>query len=334
MYPPSSSAGPAPGASGPSRGPAPVPPFGEPEREQAVALLGLAIAEDLPAGDPTSDALFPDQPATFRDGSPRGGLGVVAEIVAREEGVLAGTPVVVELFRALDPRVEVEGLRAEGERLATEAVILRLRGPAGAVLRGERIALNFLQKLCGMATCAADWAELVGSTGVTLLDTRKTTPGWRALEKYAVRCGGATNHRQSLSDGAMIKDNHAWLLREQGSSRIVDWVAAVREEARDGLFVEVEVDSRQEFLAARDAGADCILLDNFCLDDLRWAVEENRRLPHPRPLLEASGGIRRDTLLAVAQTGVDRVSVGALTHSAPSLDVSLEVRELFQLSDR
>jgi nicotinate-nucleotide pyrophosphorylase (carboxylating) len=290
------------------------------------------VAEDLPDGDLTTDVLFPDERGSFPDGSPRGGLGVRARCVARTEGVACGVAVVEAVYRKLDPAVSVRLLRGDGERLAPGDVVLEVCGPARSVLRGERIALNFLAHLSGIASTAARWAAALDGYPAVLLDTRKTTPGWRSLEKYAVRAGGGTNHRRSLSDGVLVKDNHLKALRGSGAGSLRTWVETLRR-AWPGRFLELEVDTREEFLEARGCDVDAILLDNFPLEDLRWAVARNRELPGRRPALEASGGIRLENLRAVAATGVDRISVGALTHSAPALDLSLEAVGVYRLED-
>jgi nicotinate-nucleotide pyrophosphorylase (carboxylating) len=245
--------------------------------------------------------------------------------LCKEPGVLCGLPVVALLFARVDPRIEILPARPEGAKLAAGEEFLEALGPPRSLLGSERIALNFLQRLCGIATQAARWAADLAGLNVELLDTRKTTPGWRRLEKYAVRTGGAANHRSDLSSGFLLKDNHAWLLRQAGRADSPGWVRSLR--AHDpGAFLEIEVGTREEFIAALASGADALLLDNFSLEDLRWAVDRCRRSPSPRPLLEASGGIGLDRLRAVAETGVDRISAGALTHSARALDISLKCR--------
>ena len=301
--------------------------WGRPEADEAERLIRLAIAEDLPDGDRSSDPLFPDRAATFADGSRRGGWGVVAHGVLRAAGTVCGVRVVQALFAALDARVRVVRRREDGERVAAGEPVFELHGPAAAVLHGERIALNFLARLSGIASATARWVDELRGLPVVLLDTRKTTPGWRRLEKYAVRAGGGHNHRRDLSDGILVKDNHRDLLRRGGIADPAVWIAALRA-AHPDVFLEVEVDDREQFLAVRACRVDAILLDNFALDDLRQAVETNRVLPAPRPVLEASGGIRLDNVRAVAETGVERISAGVLTHSAPSLDVSLETVEI------
>jgi len=231
-------------------------------------------------------------------------------VVAKEPGLVCGLDVAAAVFEALGARLEA--LVADGDRVEPGPVA-RVDGPARAVLTGERLALNLIARLSGIATLTSRFVEAVGGTGATILDTRKTTPGLRELEKYAVRCGGATNHRLGLFDGVLIKDNH---LRLAGS--IGEAIARAR---ATGLAVEVECDTLDQVAEALDAGADRILLDNMNLDELGEAVA----LVGSRAETEASGGVTLDTVRAIAETGVDFVSVGALTHSARSLDVSLEV---------
>ena len=176
----------------------------------------------------------------------------------------------------------------------------------------------------------AEWVAALGESDAQLVDTRKTTPGWRYLEKYAVRCGGARNHRFNLSDGILVKDNHIAVLRELGRGDFADWVATLRADS-PGHFLQVEVDTREQFLVVIELSVDSILLDNFPVDDLRWAVERRNSRDPASPVLEASGGIQLKNIRAIAETGVDRSSVGALTHSAPSLDVALDIVDAFEL---
>jgi nicotinate-nucleotide pyrophosphorylase (carboxylating) len=274
----------------------------------AGAIIDLALAEDIGRGDLTTEATVPaDARAT-------------AEILQKAPGVLCGLPVVEAVFARLDPAVRLTPLAAEGS-WGERRVVARLDGPARAILTGERTALNFLQRLSAVATASRAAAELVAGTRATVVDTRKTTPGLRALEKYAVRVGGARNHRAGLDDGFLIKENH---IRAAGG--IAQAVRAAQRRASHVQLVEVEVTSLDELDEALEAGARVILLDNFLLDDLRAAVRHVAGDPAGRATLEASGGISLDTLAEVAATGVDYVSLGALTHSAGALDFSLEVR--------
>jgi len=270
--------------------------------------VALALAEDAAWRDVTTSALVPpDQQGR-------------AVIIAKALGVLAGLAVVEAVFHALDESLAFEAAAADGARLSPGQVVARMAGPLNPILRGERVALNLLQRLSGVATTTARLVEALEGLPTRLLDTRKTTPGLRALEKYAVRVGGGHSHRFNLADGILIKDNHLAALRARGQ----DIAAAVRL-ARLGsphtLRVEVEVTSVEQALEALAAGAEVLLLDNMDPEDMRRVAGVARG----RALTEASGGITLDNVRAVAETGVDFISVGAITHSAPALDMSLEV---------
>jgi nicotinate-nucleotide pyrophosphorylase (carboxylating) len=269
------------------------------------AIIRLALNEDLGRGDITTESTVP------------AGATATAEILQKASGVVCGLPVVEAVFQAIDPRVEVTREVDEGS-FSTDGrrVVARVRGPADAILSGERTALNFLQRLSGVATASHEASGLVAATHARVIDTRKTTPGLRVLEKYAVRVGGASNHRAGLDDGFLIKENH---IRAAGG--ITRAVTAAMRRAAPGQVVEVEVTTLAELDEALRAGATLILLDNFSVDLLRQAVAQTNR----QARLEASGGISLDNLADVAATGVDFVSLGALTHSAGVLDFSLEV---------
>jgi nicotinate-nucleotide pyrophosphorylase (carboxylating) len=267
---------------------------------ESLPLIRTALAEDVGPGDITTQATVPAA-AT--------GQGL---IVAREPLVAAGLAVATAVFYEVSPRLEVKRLAEDGQRLNAGQGLLRVRGPVAPLLTAERVALNFLQRLTGVATLTRQYVDAVEGTAAIILDTRKTTPGLRALEKHAVRCGGGLNHRLGLADGVLVKDNHLLSARSIG-----DAVASLR--AATTLPIEIECDTLAQVEEALAAGADALLLDNMPLDDLRRAVAL------ARGRLEASGGITLDTVRAVAETGVDEISVGALTHSARSLDVSLEV---------
>jgi nicotinate-nucleotide pyrophosphorylase (carboxylating) len=241
---------------------------------------------------------------------------VVAELLQKAPGVLCGLPVVKAVFAELDPLVTVTSLAEEGSFDDRRRVVARIEGPAAAILTGERTALNFLQRLSGVASASRKATELVAGTAARVIDTRKTTPGLRVLEKYAVRVGGASNHRAGLDDGFLIKENH---IRAAGG--ITRAVQAAQLRAAPGQVVEVEVTSLEELDEALNAGATLILLDNFSAPRLREAVAHSGG----RARLEASGGITLANLAEVAQTGVAFISLGALTHSAGVLDFSLEV---------
>jgi len=283
---------------------------GLPKPPESSALVLAALREDLGRGDVTTRLTVP------------AGVSAKAVLVARVPGIAAGLPLFAEVFRRLDPRVKIRLLARDGRAFAAGQVLARLEGPARALLGGERVALNFTQRLCGVATLTQTYVRAAHARGphVDVLDTRKTTPLLRALEKYAVACGGGVNHRHGLDDAILIKDNH---LKASGSV-----VEAVRRAKAGGLAVQVEVEDLGELAEALAAGADCVLLDNFTPTRLRAAVERVRRFnsmhPGRRILTEASGGITLKTIGAYAATGVDRISVGALTHSAPALDLSME----------
>ncbi len=276
-----------------------------PHTPEVEAIIRLALAEDIGRGDITTEAtVSPEATAT-------------AELLQKQAGVVCGLPVVERVFATLDSRVRVERLVAEGA-WGERRPVARITGPAHAVLSGERTALNFLQRLSAVATMARRAAEEVSGTRACVLDTRKTTPGMRVLEKYAVRVGGCHNHRTGLDDAFLIKENH---IRAAGG--ITTAVRAALHRAGPAQIVEVEVMDLTELDEALAAGAGLILLDNFDTAGLRAAVARTAG----RARLEASGGITLANLAEVARTGVDYISLGALTHSAGALDFSLEVRE-------
>ena len=265
-------------------------------------IVLAALAEDIGAGDVTTDATVPAD-----------AVGV-ADLLVKEAGVVCGVRVAETTFRALDPDIRFEALASDGDVVEPPAVVARISGSERAILTGERVALNFLGRLSGIATLTRRYVDAIEGTGAAVLDTRKTTPGLRELEKYAVACGGGRNHRFGLDDAVLVKDNH---LRAAGSvSAAVELVRAAT-----ALPIEVECDTLDQVAEALAVGVDAILLDNMSLDQLREAVD----LTGGRARLEASGGVTLDTIRAIAETGVDEISVGALTHSARSLDVSLEL---------
>ena len=267
-------------------------------------IVRLALAEDVGPGDVTADLI----PAS---------TVAQAEVICREQAVLCGQPWFDEVFSQLSKDVDVRWKYKDSDSIAPDAVVCHIGGPARAVLSGERTALNFLQNLSATATATRQYVEAVEDTDCEVLDTRKTIPGFRSAQKYAVACGGATNHRMGLYDAILIKENH---IAAAGS------VTAAIEAARkqhEGLAVEIEVESGDELLEALTAGADRLLLDNFPLNDLRRAVTLTRETA-PRTLLEASGGIELATVGQVAETGVDFVSVGAITKSVEAIDFSMQ----------
>ncbi len=268
-------------------------------------LLEAALAEDLGAGgDITTEAVVPL------------GSRCTAEIVARREGRVAGATAACEVFRRLDRDLECEIVTADGADVPAGGVIVRLAGRAQPILAGERVALNLLGHLSGIATLTRSYVRAVAGTGARIVDTRKTTPGLRLLEKYAVRCGGGSNHRFGLHDAVLIKDNHLAL-----AGSVAEAVSRARARVGHLTKIEVEVETLAQVEEALSTGADAVLLDNMDPGSLREAV----RLAAGRAILEASGGIGLDAVRSVAETGVDVISVGRLTHSAPALDVSLDV---------
>lgn len=273
-------------------------------RAETEALVRAALEEDRAFDDVTTLATVP------------GDSRAVASMMARSEGVIAGLPLAIMAFHLLDPGVEVRVMAWDGSWLPRGGVALELEGPARALLSAERVALNFVQRLSGIATIAAHYVDAVRGTRSVILDTRKTTPTLRSLEKYAVRCGGAVNHRMDLASAVLIKDNH---LAAAGGD-VSTAVRHSRELAQPGSCVEVECDDAAQVAAAAAAGADIILLDNMTPDQMRECVA----IVAGRALTEASGGITLAQARAAAEAGVDRISVGALTHSAPSLDVALD----------
>lgn len=278
------------------------------ELREIERVVTMALDEDAPWGDLTGETLIPEQATA------------TAELVAREAGVFSGARVVEAAFRLVDPRIAVEVLVADGGRFAAGDVLARVQGPARGILRAERVALNLVQRMSGVATLTSRYVDAVAGTGARIVDTRKTTPGLRSLERQAVRDGGGRNHRRSLSDAVMAKDNHLAVLTADGA----DLATALRE-ARERMphtaHLEVEVDRVEQIAPVLAGGADTIMLDNFGLDDLRAGV----RLIGGRAIVEASGGVNLETVAAIAATGVDVISVGALTHSARALDLGLDV---------
>ncbi len=270
-------------------------------------LVARALAEDAPWGDVSGEASIPATAAAR------------AELVSRAEGVLAGSECIVEAFRQADPEAGIVMHRADGDRLTPGLSVATITGNARAILRAERIALNFAQRLSGIATLTARYVDAVAGTCARIADTRKTTPGLRMLERAAVRAGGAHNHRFSLSDAVMLKDNHLAVLAQQGLD-LTEAIRAVRARIPHTMHLEVEIDRLDQLPAVLEARPDTIMLDNFSLDDLRAGVA----LIDGRAIVEASGGVTLDTVRAIAETGVDVISVGELTHSAPSLDLGLD----------
>ena len=271
-------------------------------------LIDSAIVEDQTFNDPTTLAVVPPEVR---------GVGMLR---AKADGVLAGVDVALEVFRRVDPNLDARALLSDGSRLFSGSDIAVVSGPAGPILRAERIALNFLQRMSGIATATNRYVEAVRGLNSRIVDTRKTAPGHRYLDKYAVRMGGGQNHRLSLADGILIKDNHiqANRFREMGLAQVI---GLALERASHTIKVEVEVETLDQVREAVDAGAHIIMLDNMSVDLMREAMA----LIDGRAVVEASGGINMDTVRAVAETGVDLISIGALTHSVAALDISLDL---------
>ena len=271
------------------------------------AAVRAALAEDVGSGDVTTLATVPAD------------AGTTAFMVAREPLVLAGIEFAETAFRELSDSVEIERLVQDGQRAGAGRRMLRVAGPAQGILTAERVALNFVQRLSGVATATATCVEAIHGTRARILDTRKTTPGWRRFEKYAVKCGGGTNHRMGLFDQVLIKDNHLAALRDAWPGAIAAAVQRARA-AYPKLKVEVEADTLEQVRDAVEAGADIILLDNMTTARLREAVQ----LVAGRAQTEASGGVNLQTVRAIAETGVDFISVGGITHSARAVDIGLD----------
>ena len=271
-------------------------------------IIDSALAEDVSMGDPTTDILID------------GDLSGRADMTAREPGVLAGIEVAAAVFRRLDPSLQVETVTEDGSRVAPGDKLAAVTGSVASMLKAERTALNFVQRLSGIATETSRYVDAVKGLDARIVDTRKTTPGLRKLEKYAVVMGGGQNHRRNLADGILIKDNHIEAMELQGMS-IGDVVRRALDGAPHTIKVEIEVETIEQLEEVLDAGADLVLLDNMGVEQMAAAV----KVAAGRAVLEASGGITLETVRAIAETGVDIISVGALTHSARALNVGLDM---------
>lgn len=280
-------------------------------------LIEAALEEDGARRDVTTEALIDP------------GRSCEAEVVVKQEGVICGLPLAERTCRLFDQHLHFRALCEDGAKVGEGTVVAALSGPAASILRIERTLLNFMQHLSGIATLARRFCDAVAGAGAEIFDTRKTTPAWRALEKYAVRCGGGRNHRMNLSDQVLIKDNHLRLWRSGASETpsIADAVEVARR-AAGGLTVEVEVANLEELAEALPALPDIIMLDNMTPRQVREAAEMVRRAGPARhsPLVEVSGGVNLGNVRAYAEAGADMISVGALTHSAPALDIALDIR--------
>ena len=273
----------------------------------ALQLIDIALEEDRGPGDWTTRWTVPAR------------TRAQATIIAKADGVIAGVPLACAVFLRLEPRIQIDVIAGDGDRVRPGEPVMRVRGPARAILTGERVALNFLQRLSGVATLTRRFVDAVAGTGARILDTRKTTPGWRALEKAAVRAGGGVNHRAGLYDMVLIKENHKAI-----AGGLAEAVSRVREHNTRNLPVTVEVHSPDELEAALAAGVDRLLFDNFDTATIARMVSRTHQL-ETRPLIEASGNMSLERVPEVAAAGVDFISVGALTHSAPAFDLSLLV---------
>ncbi len=278
------------------------------KKEDYGGVIDLALAEDTGNGDVTSEALIPHN------------LQGKAIILVKEEGILAGNEVAREVFLKIDPALKYEQKIKDGTPVKPGDIIATVSGSVLGILKGERVALNFLQRLSGIATETSRYVAEARGTGARIVDTRKTTPSLRMLEKYAVRMGGGENHRLHMGDAVLIKDNHLAALRSMEMS-LADIVTKAKQNAPKGMVIEVEVTTGNEALQAAGSGADKILLDNMSPDEMRSVVES---LPEGVQT-EASGGITLENVREVAMTGVDIISIGALTHSPKALDISIEI---------
>ncbi len=273
-------------------------------------LLDAALTEDAVARDATTRALVPS------------GAGATARITAREGGVICGLPLAERLVKRFGHGLIFDVAATDGVRVEADEVVACLRGPAGAMLSIERVMLNFLQHLSGVASLTARFVATVAGTEAQIYDTRKTLPGWRQLEKYAVRCGGGCNHRPDLAGAVLIKDNHLALAIERGVARAVRRASS----AYPDLTIEVEVENMDQLREALTASPDIVLLDNMTPAQVAEAADLVREAaPEPAPLLEASGGITLANVRAYADAGADRIAIGALTHSAPAMDISMDI---------
>ena len=271
-------------------------------------LIRMALAEDEVAYDPTS-SLLPDD------------LTSEALMMPKANGVLAGVDVALEVFRETDPTLETTRLVDDGSPVERGMYVAAIRGRMSSILRAERTALNFVQRMSGIATAVNGYVRAIDGLPTQMIDTRKTLPGWRLLDKYAVRMGGGHNHRMSTGDGILIKDNHIAAMATRGES-MTELIQRAKRDAAHTIRIEVECDTLDQVREAVEAGADIILFDNMTPDQMREGVA----ICKGRALTEASGGITIDTVRDVAETGVDLLSTGAVTHSVTALDISLEVR--------
>jgi nicotinate-nucleotide pyrophosphorylase (carboxylating) len=288
---------------------------------EAIAPIPQRIVDAVVLAALEEDGAFDDVTTRAVIDASQWGRGV---FVAKQEGVVAGLSVASGALQALDSTISFDALVGDGARVRSGAQLAEIEGPVAPILSAERVALNFLQRLSGIATLTRELVDAVAGTNARIVDTRKTTPGLRQLERYAVRTGGGTNHRFGLSSGVLIKDNHIAAAREQGATSIAAIISQARRTATHTMRIEVEVTSLDELADALEASPDIILLDNMSVEDIRRAVETIGG----RAVVEASGGVTIENVRGIAEAGVDLISVGALTHSAPALDISLELAHL------
>ncbi|MBE7058421.1 MAG: carboxylating nicotinate-nucleotide diphosphorylase [Ruminococcaceae bacterium] len=275
------------------------------DKKQIDKIVLNALEEDMPYGDVTTDNLIPEDDVTE------------AKFIAKADGIIAGMPVVSRVFELIDSRISIEIFKNDGDKVTKGDIIAILNGPTAGILKGERTALNLMQRLSGIATRTNVFTELVKDYKVSVADTRKTTPGLRYLEKYAVRCGGGRNHRYSLSDAVMLKDNHI-----AAGGGILSAVSKVRANIPHTVKIEVEVENMDMVREAVEAGADIIMLDNMNEPAMAEAV----KYIDGRALVEASGDVTEERIRAIAETGVDIISIGRVTHSVKALDISLRFK--------
>lgn len=284
-------------------------------------IVRATLKEDVGKGDVTTNSIVP------------AGMYAKARIYTRKNGVVAGLDIAIEVFRQLDPKVKIRKMTKDGDRVAANQTFMELRGKARALLTGERSALNFLQHLSGIATLTRDYVEAVKPHKVKILCTRKTIPGMRVFEKYAVRMGGGYNHRMGLWDMAMVKDNHLKIGRhcaKDEAKYTKEVIFQMRKKIHPKMKVEVEAINLAEVRMALEAGADVIMLDNMDVTDMKKAARFIRSYisaDGKKPIIEASGNVKLENIGAIAETGVDWISVGRLTHSAPILDISMKIEE-------
>lgn len=285
---------------------------------EGLTLPAAHIIDDLVLSALDEDGAYDDVTTRALVTPGQWGRGV---FIAKDAGVVSGLPVAAAAMTAYNEEIAFDALIEDGERVSAGTELAEVEGPLASILSSERVALNFVQRMSGVATLTRQFCDSIVGTKARILDTRKTTPGLRDLERYAVRCGGGFNHRYNLANGVLIKDNHIAAAAQRELTDIADVVVLARNSVPHTMKIEIEVTNLEQLVEAIQGGADIILLDNMTPAQIREAVEKVQG----RALIEASGGITMDVVREIAETGVDFISIGALTHSAPSLDISLEV---------